>query len=405
MKKLYTIGISLMFLGFSLQAQVPGFFELTVTDLPGATNNRAVLKMKAVNSVVPMLSTCDGNDAFITNIVTGFTFGLKWPVSSGITAVTVTSSGNAQPTCADLGDPSFGYGVTTGGGVLLSNNGLTRVRPFLILTTPTAAPVDWIGNQWITICTLTITGGTCTVCEALDIYVLGDFPEIESQVDVSPVWSFDQIGGSNTNVVYEALPNNGPLPLNLISFEAEKFETQDAKLTWTTANEENTSHFQVQRSFDKKTWFDAGNVGAAGYSIDIRNYSFMDYRVYNGRDSRLPVYYRLNMVDLDGRQRYSPIESVIFGNTTVAANAFYVYPNPATDGVQVEWDADNIDQPTSLEFYDITGKLVFVKKVSTNAVREYVDFSQTSIHSGVYLLRIMNGSEPIEHKQIVVGGR
>ncbi|MBK8831672.1 MAG: T9SS type A sorting domain-containing protein [Saprospiraceae bacterium] len=176
-------------------------------------------------------------------------------------------------------------------------------------------------------------------------------------------------------------------------------------MTWTTANEENTSNFEIQRSFDKKTWTNVGNVGAAGYSIDIRNYSFMDYRVYNGRDSRLPVYYRLNMVDLDGRQRYSPIESVIFGNTTVASNSFYVYPNPATDGVQVEWDADNIDQPTSLEFYDVTGKLIFVKKVSTNAVREYVDFSQTAIHSGVYLLRIMNGSEPIEHKQIVVGGR
>jgi len=219
----------------------------------------------------------------------------------------------------------------------------------------------------------------------------------------SPAWAFD-VDGTN-NVLYEATPNNGPLPLNLISFEAEKYETQDAQLTWTTANEENTSHFQIQRSFDKKTWSSVGNVAAAGYSIDIRNYSFMDYRVYNGRDSRLPVYYRLNMVDLDGRQRYSPIESVIFGNSTVAANQFYVYPNPATDGIQVEWDAENIDQPTSLEFYDVTGKLVYNKKVSDKAVREYVDFSQTSIHSGVYLLRIMSGTEPIEHKQVVVGGR
>ncbi len=403
MKKLYTCGVFLLMLSISLQAQVPGFFELTVTDLPGATTNRAVVKMKAINTVVPIISTCDGNDAFVTDIITGFTFGIKWPVSSGITQVAVTSSGNSQPACAELGDPAFGYGIVVGGGNILTNDGTHRVRPFLILTTPSGVPVDWIGNQWITICTLTITGGTCTNCEALDIYELGNFPEIEVQVDVSPVWVFDQTGSNN--VIYEAAPNNGPLPLNLIAFEAEKYETQDAFLTWTTANEENTSHFQIQRSFDKKTWREAGNVGAAGYSIDVRNYTFMDYKVYNGRDARLPVYYRLNMIDLDGRQKYSPIESVVFGNSTVASNQFYVYPNPASDGIQVEWDAANVDKVTSLEFYDITGKLIYVEKVAENSVREYVDFANTSIHSGVYLLRIMSGSEPIEHKQVVVGGR
>jgi Secretion system C-terminal sorting domain len=402
MKKLYTIGISLLFLSFSLKAQVPGYFELTVTDLPGTATNRAVVKMRAVNTVVPLTSTCDGNDAIVTNILTGMTFGIKWLVSSGITQVTFNTSGNSIGACPDI-DPASGYGIATGGANMLSNDMTTRARPFLANFTPSPIPLDWIGNQWMTICTLNITGGSCTTCEALDIYVLGDFPEMEAQADLSPVFSID-VTGSN-NVVYEALPNNAPLPLNLISFEAEKYETQDAYLSWTTANEENTSSFQIQRSFDKKSWTTIGNVGAAGYSIDIRNYSYMDYHVYNGRDARLPVYYRLNMVDLDGRQRYSPIESVIFSNGLVPTNKFYVYPNPATDGVQVEWDADNVDQPTSFEFYDVTGKLVYVEKVGDKAVQEYVDFVQANIHSGVYLLRIMSGTEPIEHKQIVVGGR
>ena len=401
MKKLYTIVLSLMLFSFSLEAQEVGFFELTVTDLPGAATNRAVVKMRAVNNVLPIISTCDAGDEFYqTDIVTGMTFGIKWPASSPITNV-VVGSNNTQGACPIEENTLGGYGIGVGSSVI--TEGLIKVKAFLANTTPTPTQTDWMLNEWITICTLNITGGNCTVCEDLDIYVLGDAPVAEQGVTLDPIYSFDQTGTFNR--VFEALPNNAPLPLNLISFEAEKFETQDAKLTWTTANEENTSNFEIQRSFDKKTWTNVGNVGAAGYSIDIRNYSFMDYRVYNGRDSRLPVYYRLNMVDLDGRQRYSPIESVIFGNTTVASNSFYVYPNPATDGVQVEWDADNIDQPTSLEFYDVTGKLIFVKKVSTNAVREYVDFSQTAIHSGVYLLRIMNGSEPIEHKQIVVGGR
>ena len=98
MKKLYTIWISLLFLSFSVTAQLPGFFEMTVTDLPGATTNRAVVKMKAVNSIVPLVSTCDGNGSFVTDILTGFTFGIQWPVSSEMTQVNMNAIGNTQPT-------------------------------------------------------------------------------------------------------------------------------------------------------------------------------------------------------------------------------------------------------------------------------------------------------------------
>ena len=69
MKKLYTIWISQLFLSFSVTAQLPGFFEMTVTDLPGATTNRAVVKMKAVNSIVPLVSTCDGNGLYLQELL------------------------------------------------------------------------------------------------------------------------------------------------------------------------------------------------------------------------------------------------------------------------------------------------------------------------------------------------
>ena len=197
---------------------------------------------------------------------------------------------------------------------------------------------------------------------------------------------------------------NTPLPLNLVAFNASKFGEKDAYLTWTTANEENTSRFTVQRSFDKNSWTEIGTVGAAGYSIDIRNYELYDANVNSGRTNRLQVYYRLKMIDLDGQYKFSPIQSVVFNNgNTTKVNEFLVYPNPASEGVQIEWDAENLDQPTSLEFYDVAGKLIHVQKVSDNTNQEYVDFEHTNIQAGLYLLRIMNGTEPIEHKQIVVG--
>ncbi|MBK8831671.1 MAG: hypothetical protein IPN60_12610 [Saprospiraceae bacterium] len=193
MKKLYTIGISLLFLSFTVEAQLPGFFEITVTDLPGAATNQAVVKMKAVNSIIPVISTCDGNGAFVTDILTGLTFGIKWPVSSLITQVGSKSSGNQPGDCHDLIDPTIGYGIANGGANILSDDGTTRARPFLANFTPSPIPLDWIPGEWITICTLTITGGNCTTCEALDVYVIGDYPEMEAQADFSPVFAFDMM--------------------------------------------------------------------------------------------------------------------------------------------------------------------------------------------------------------------
>lgn len=196
-----------------------------------------------------------------------------------------------------------------------------------------------------------------------------------------------------------------PLPITLVSFRADKFQERSSHLTWATASESNSSHFIVQSSTDKKSWTNLGSVKAAGNSQIIENYEFFDYNVYNGRDSRLTVYYRLQMVDLDGQVKTSPAESVVFGNGIAPGRDFVVYPNPASDGVQVEWDANRIDQPTALEFYDVQGKLVYTQKVSDNTNQEYIDFGQTTILPGLYLLRILNGQEPLDFKQIVVGQR
>ena len=223
--------------------------------------------------------------------------------------------------------------------------------------------------------------------------------------DTNPAWEYSNINFEGFPVVITG-DRLKTLPIELIDFNARKFEERHGRLNWSTASEINSSHFIVQRSKDKRNWTNAGIVTAAGNSQIVLNYEFIDQNVYNGDASRLSVYYRLQIFDLDGRMKYSPIESIVFGNSARGeANdlALHVYPNPASDGIQIEWDAENLDQPTSLEFYDVAGKLIHVQKMSDNTNQEYVDFEHTNIQAGLYLLRIMNGTEPIEHKQIVVG--
>jgi hypothetical protein len=195
----------------------------------------------------------------------------------------------------------------------------------------------------------------------------------------------------------------GALPLDLISFTAEKYNERSSFLEWVTVNEINMSHFLVQRSTDNRNWSTIGDVKAAGNSLSVERYNFIDADVYNGVDVKLNAHYRLVMVDLDGKTEVSPIATVSFGTKASDAREFLVYPNPASDGIHVEWDAHQVDQPTSIEFYDITGKLVYTDLVPEQINQQYVDFGRTNIKSGLYLMRVMSGTEAIEHQQIVVG--
>jgi len=258
-------------------------------------------------------------------------------------------------------------------------------------------PNNWVVNQWI-------TAATVNICSVLDCTSGGPPAGIDAtDFVIQPLFQFIPNLGISFN---DFTPGIGPLPLNLISFYATKSGDRDAHLTWTTANEENTSHFIVERSFDKQNWETVGSVGAAGNSVDIRNYELTDLEVNNGRTSRVRAYYRLKMFDLDGRSTTSPIESIIYdnGSVTAAVNNFEVFPNPASDGVYVTWDkVENLDQPSLMELYDITGKLVYRQVVADKANQEYIDLESANIKSGVYVLRIMNGTTPLDHKQIVVG--
>ncbi len=220
--------------------------------------------------------------------------------------------------------------------------------------------------------------------------------------DTNPAWEYSNINfeGFPVIVIGTRLQT---LPIELVVFKADKYKDRSADLTWTTASEINSSHFLVQRSFDTKTWSTVGKVAAAGNSQIIQNYDFLDQNVYNGLDTRLNVYYRLQMFDLDGRNKFSPIEKLVFGNDAAKASfEASVYPNPATDGIHVSWNAYNQVQPTTVQLYDVTGKQVFTQSVSDNTNQAYLDLTANKFQSGVYIVRLMHDTESLAQQQIMI---
>ncbi|GHN01856.1 hypothetical protein WSM22_33450 [Cytophagales bacterium WSM2-2] len=114
------------------------------------------------------------------------------------------------------------------------------------------------------------------------------------------------------------------LPIELVSFEARP-KNGNVLLTWVTASETNSDHFEVLRSKNGTDWVAIGNVKAAGTTNEQHNYSFEDGSAFQGSS-----YYRLKQVDVDNK----------FENFTVMARmpftSIVVYPNPASDKVVIE---------------------------------------------------------------------
>ena len=134
------------------------------------------------------------------------------------------------------------------------------------------------------------------------------------------------IAGLSQPVVYPwwTLVSSGfPLPLTLLSFTLEK-DNGVAFLQWVVTDEVNTSYFDVQRSVDGLNFGLVGTVAAAGTSSGNADYSYRD--PLNGISGGI-VYYRLRMVDDDGKYSYSPVREMAVDGSDQPLVA--ISPNPA----------------------------------------------------------------------------
>src|SRR5688572_5296990 len=123
------------------------------------------------------------------------------------------------------------------------------------------------------------------------------------------------IANSSTGVAPNGFAPFSTMPVNFTGFFAKK-SGEYVQLTWTTNNEVNNSHFEIQRSADGRNWNTIGEV-AAGTSA-INKYTFTDRNHSNTGSS----YYRLKQVDKDGQFLYSIIKT-IHQNSAVAIATIY----------------------------------------------------------------------------------
>lgn len=119
-----------------------------------------------------------------------------------------------------------------------------------------------------------------------------------------------------------------PLPVELVSFTAERANATAVAVTWRTASEKDNAGFVVERSLDGRTFTDASNyITGAGTSPEAHSYAFTDAAA-----PAQELYYRLRQRDTDGTTSYSAIATV---RAAASAPTLELAPNPAHAAVRV----------------------------------------------------------------------
>jgi hypothetical protein len=183
-----------------------------------------------------------------------------------------------------------------------------------------------------------------------------------------------------------------PLPLTLTDFTGRAM-TAGNLLSWTTAMEENTAYFAVQRvAADGSAAGGSGfqtlaKVPAAGNSNLTLQYSYMDTLT----GAAHPAYsYRLQMTDLDGKYTYSNIVTL---QPLVSALAVRISPNPF-----VRPESLVVSTPAAgsavLAVTDVNGRKLAEKALVLQQGDNSLDPSLISnLHPGLYFIHVSMGTQ------------
>ncbi len=173
------------------------------------------------------------------------------------------------------------------------------------------------------------------------------------------------------------------LPLALLQFDGDRAAGSD-RLYWKTDNEPFAS-FQVQGSEDGKTFTTLGSVSGAQYESGDNA-----TKAYVWRSAVAMPYYRLQMLELNGRASYSGIVSL--GKTGVPASGITMFPNPASDKLTVE--LNEAGNTGIITLTDVAGGVMRTQTLSGG--RATIELS--GLPQGIYFAVVEYGGQRIARR-------
>jgi hypothetical protein len=176
------------------------------------------------------------------------------------------------------------------------------------------------------------------------------------------------------------------MPVNLTNFTA-KLDKKNVLLSWTTSEEKNFNHFMLERSIDGKEFKQTAMIFADDNGQLQKEYGYKD--ALNNITEGI-VYYRLKMVDIDGKFKYSSTRVIRLGEQTEQSTVF-TYPNPTRNDLRITIPTSWQDQKVTFELYNVNGQTV--KRIVNNKAGQTENLNVADIADGVYIVKVTKGDE------------
>jgi len=314
------------------------------------------------------------------NGITGYTGGCS--CHSGSKTGTVTITGIPATV---LKGTAYTIGLTYSPGVTKANWGFELKASGGTLAVGTATSVK-VKSSELTHSAAPAVSGTS--------YTFSNMKWTAPATASNVTFSFAAVGGNGNNSTSGDVMSFGTattsvvLPVEFSTFKLDWATENKVNISWQTATEINTDHFEIENSLDGKNFSTISTINASGISKTTKTYTTTDFVI----NTNTIVYYRIKSVDKNGEFTYSNIQSISSKNTATYINN--IYPNPVKIGQTINIEiVSNKQQTVSFIIVNSVGKIVSNKEKTIEQGFNNVSYKLSNyLVAGNYYMQVKVGN-------------
>ncbi|HYF32788.1 MAG TPA: T9SS type A sorting domain-containing protein [Chitinophagaceae bacterium] len=197
-------------------------------------------------------------------------------------------------------------------------------------------------------------------------------------IPYEPGYNTPESGDKNMYDWFIQYSQNIVLPVSLKDFTA-RLSSGKVKLDWTTASENNSSSFAVERAGKDMKFTEIARVPAAGYSSGDKKYQLVDAAPLNDMS-----FYRIVQTDRDGKTQYFEIRRVFNGKQNAS---IVISPNPVRNNITAFVSVSQ-PQKISVALLDMQGRILSQSQAHYQEGLQEITLNAVHLAPGNYLLQL-----------------
>ena len=184
------------------------------------------------------------------------------------------------------------------------------------------------------------------------------------------------------------------LPVLLVDFKGN-INNNVTRLVWTVTDEKEMSYYEAERSTDGINFTPFAKRTAVNGGSNTYSYLANDElaTVYSN-----VVYYRIKLVEKDGKYRYS---SIISFRLDTKGASIAIHPNPAVSSFTLKLNSAK-DALATISITDVTGRNILAQHSKVFAGVNAVSFNTANMQAGTYNVQVIVDGAVYNQKLVIV---